>query len=68
MWLPASLYESLPIAYAAAGTLALAFLGLSPLAVISSALLFAAGVLTYLRRRSYRAEQRSAPRRRQGRR
>jgi hypothetical protein len=53
--LPDSLYEKLPLVYAIAGILVIWLLGADPLVIASAVLLFAAAVLTFVKRRDHRA-------------
>jgi hypothetical protein len=54
MHLPNRLYESLPLLYAVGGVMAIAWLGLRPLVVVSSLTLVGAAALIHQRRRAYR--------------
>lgn len=55
MWIPNSIYQKLPMLYAAAGVALLPAFGLTGPSVISATMLVAAGVLTALWRYKHRA-------------
>lgn len=54
MWLPAPVYERLPVTYGAAGACGLLVTHVHPLAVVSAILFAGAAVWTVLMRREYR--------------
>lgn len=55
MWIPNSIYQKLPVLYAAAGMALLPTFGISGPSLISAAMLVTAGALTALWRHKHRA-------------
>lgn len=64
MYIPAPIYEKLPIAYAAAGASTLALFGISAASFICSGMLLTAAGLVWGLRRAHRSERERAAQKR----
>lgn len=61
MWIPDPIYKKLPLVYTAAGAALIPAFGVTTPIVVSAAMFFAAGLLTYLWRRQHQEEPEPVP-------